>query len=731
MVTPEILAYIREQLQAGLARDAISQALVGSGWKITDINEALAAVGAAVQPTQPLPPPVVPVTAVVTPAVGTAQTLTPEVHAAAASPVSQPPVVAAPAAKVFKIPVVPAETPQADSRHSHVGRTIVVIIIVLLLGIAGGSAYAYVEKIGPFANPPYAESNFSSGILAKIGGIQTSTYLASAALSVEPREADAKPFTIETPDQTALVAEYQRDSTRATDASFFLQQLKNAKAYPPSLSGLIKSGTTMFIGTLPTTTDPESRAPYNYTVTEGGKNFNLSVTFETKDAIAAIERAYGYTATSTLVSGETVTFTKASPTYFNVSSTPPKPLFVELQDMASYLPSQLAASFSVGATTDWTKKEQSDWKFNVDATGDFGDLTYKVDADALKKDGSYYFRINNIPSILGSLSSYKGIWVKVDSNAATSSGISSGDEVSFLASRLPDAEAAYKKQRAAATDLLIKASSIADEEGLVHFKTPPRTEKVDGRLLYRYDLAINEGAIVPFYTRIIAEAKKNPELSADTFLNDQGLLDYLKSQAFDSVFAYYDANTTITAWIDPAGFPAIVSYSLRFVPPDTALALKDKQARLTFTLSLSGINSPVTIDAPTDAKNIKDLAGLDPFSSARNKGSDAAIQSDLATIATQAEIYYAGTGKNSYGSPATSCTATSTLFADPTVARALTGAIEAANGGIVSCNSSKKAYAVQAKLNAPASTTAPYWCIDSTGAAKSSSSLLGSAVVCP
>jgi prepilin-type N-terminal cleavage/methylation domain-containing protein len=129
---------------------------------------------------------------------------------------------------------------------------------------------------------------------------------------------------------------------------------------------------------------------------------------------------------------------------------------------------------------------------------------------------------------------------------------------------------------------------------------------------------------------------------------------------------------------------------------------------------------------------------LASLNTARSKGQDAAIQSDLSTIQTQAEIFYGGTGANSYGTAnaASSCsaaTAGSLFAADPVILKA-TGAADTANGtGAIACNSSATAYAVSAQLvTQRVSGTNDYWCVDSSGNAKISSTALGSGVLtCP
>ncbi len=129
---------------------------------------------------------------------------------------------------------------------------------------------------------------------------------------------------------------------------------------------------------------------------------------------------------------------------------------------------------------------------------------------------------------------------------------------------------------------------------------------------------------------------------------------------------------------------------------------------------------------------------LASLSTARSKGNDAGLESDLNTIQTQAEIYYGGTGANSYGAtvsntPAANsntCPNSSGLWADTTIKNAVLGAASIAKGGTITCNSTGSNYAIQAQLNAPAGTV--YWCVDSTGrAATSSTQLLSGVVSCP
>lgn len=120
---------------------------------------------------------------------------------------------------------------------------------------------------------------------------------------------------------------------------------------------------------------------------------------------------------------------------------------------------------------------------------------------------------------------------------------------------------------------------------------------------------------------------------------------------------------------------------------------------------------------------------LASLNTARSKGNDAAIQSDLSTIQTQAEIYYGSTtGNNTYGTAGAACNTAGSLFVETTIANAIVGA-ESANGASnVVCNNSTTAYAVSSPLS---SDNTKFWCADSTGFAGQRATALGANTACP
>ena len=117
---------------------------------------------------------------------------------------------------------------------------------------------------------------------------------------------------------------------------------------------------------------------------------------------------------------------------------------------------------------------------------------------------------------------------------------------------------------------------------------------------------------------------------------------------------------------------------------------------------------------------------LASLSTARSKGADAAVKSDLSTIRTEAELYYSD--HNKYGTLLNnSCPTTAgTMFGDDAQIKNAIAQLNITGGGAARCyiNSTGSDYAISVQLK---SVTSPqqYWCIDSTGVAKAITSVLG------
>jgi len=126
---------------------------------------------------------------------------------------------------------------------------------------------------------------------------------------------------------------------------------------------------------------------------------------------------------------------------------------------------------------------------------------------------------------------------------------------------------------------------------------------------------------------------------------------------------------------------------------------------------------------------------LASLSSARNKGKDAAVKSQLASMRAQAEIFFSQA--DTYVAICTTDAASNGLggLLDATVSSEGVATTKTTDGSIgtaakVSCNSAADAWAVEAPL--VADTTAAFYCVDSTGASKGvNTPIPAGATVCP
>jgi len=115
---------------------------------------------------------------------------------------------------------------------------------------------------------------------------------------------------------------------------------------------------------------------------------------------------------------------------------------------------------------------------------------------------------------------------------------------------------------------------------------------------------------------------------------------------------------------------------------------------------------------------------LASLNTARNKGADAAIKSNLSQARAEAELHY-DSNTNSYTAVCDSTNAINIFDAATAAATALGGTAAATRDAVgsatvVACNDTATAWALQAALKSPTTTT--YYCVDSTGSVKESTS---------
>lgn len=633
-VDSALIEYVRGQRAKGVVEEDIRTALLTEGWTHEDIGAAFAITQ---QASPHAPSPIAPTAEAARTPTYENKNVTYEQQGDGASSLQK--------RDVFQ------STEPAQGSPSGKKSLVILIVFAALLVVGGGSVYAYFTFFNTSRGAPYTQENFLSGLLEQSAKMETARYTMEGSLMLEPREIDAKPFTYEPKPDPNFAKSYRNDFARMEDIRkiLFLAELDVFDKKIRTLDEMIANPDNNDYVTSYNPdgiNDPVTKKQYEFRVIDGGENFELVVTFETDHALSAIRGAYEFVATSTIINDKTVTFTKESGRYYSMPPEPRKPYLVVLGELARFLPSEISFALSVSGATDLRDVEFAEWEFAFEAEGDFGDLTYKVAADAIRKDENYYFRIRNIPSILGStLSSLKGKWVAI-SPSAQSTTTQGYDYLSYLRKEFPEYEQEYRQHRQEYFTFLRTIAEIADAEQLLSFITEPRIEERNEEKLYRYDVRINKDKIIPFVEKALEEASKNDAVKRDGLYNDRGLLDYLKSEEFDATFDYYDKNTKMSLLVDMKGNVRTFEYSMRIIPPDTATPLLGKQAKVVLVISFDEINNTLSIDIPPDAVPIEKLIeetnkNENMYSAgATTKSRDARRISDIKQLQIAAELYY-------------------------------------------------------------------------------------------
>ncbi|MEI7720199.1 MAG: hypothetical protein WCI89_03260 [bacterium] len=212
MVTPQLVQYIQQQLAAGVSTEKIQAALAGQGWVAQDIADGFSAAHPA--PLVPPPPP---------------QTK-PETLTQLTQPPAQTPVQLS-----TRMPAKEEVAKTAAPKQSHWGLVGVLLgVVFVVLGVGGGAAYAYLHKLGPFAQTMQSPETQTSAIqpatqpetvansqtTANTNSSQPIAPLASSAISVVSTQASSSSGAqTSTTTTTTMVSSVHVATTTATTSA--------------------------------------------------------------------------------------------------------------------------------------------------------------------------------------------------------------------------------------------------------------------------------------------------------------------------------------------------------------------------------------------------------------------------------------------------------------------------------------------------------------------------------
>ena len=513
--------------------------------------------------------------------------------------VPPPPIQDTPTQSVQSAPVqVPPTIPPVAFQTNmtsppHRGKGGVVVLILILLVLLGGVAYAYYEQLWFFAKPPYDTARLTSSIATGASKIKTASYAIGLKIASEPRDANARSYNEMYPQDTGDIMAYNRDVDRVRDISDVVRGLSTYysthKRYPSSLS--LISGLTA------------SARKVSYIPASTGADYTISVTFESTDAIAALKDSDRSGVGMSSLTGNTLTLNKRTAAYLYLPEEPSRGgilTWSSLQKYTEMIPDNFLIDGLFSGASYKREDGSIDGRVAIVGTGQMGDASASVDLEFRKVGDEMYGVLNKFPSFLSSYSAIKGKWIHISSSDVVAYG--SG----FIGWGPRDAQKKLTKAREQSTEQLKLFLELADKHQALQVAGTPVREDIDGVSAYKYDLQFNKATLADFYQDLATQfsAKWGPDSGINV---DQALVEYLNSPEFDTLFDYMRTNTTLTLWARADGVPIKSQYSIRIVPDSSANAKNiDTQIRLIVTLSLSDINTPISIEAPTESMNLED-----------------------------------------------------------------------------------------------------------------------------
>ena len=282
-------------------------------------------------------------------------------------------------------------------------KTKVILLVTCLAVIVLVIAYfvsAYFFNLWPFTADPKTLFTKSFDNLLNVN---TTSYEVKASLKAQDKEKDAETLSADLLQYTTSQQPmYDRDNDRMRGIGIIKGKLfPDQRVYIPPKKVYFPASLALAGAIIK---DPSGN-PYDYKAINGQQDFNLTVTFETQDAVDSITSAYYYNNVLPKVNGKMVTFNKDSLVSFNSYTTlaPKLPSFINLisslNDTILYLPSDTNINLNINGLAQSKGNSVPNTRLSASVNADFSDMSYKVAAEMLKKDQDIYFKLDSFPSL--------------------------------------------------------------------------------------------------------------------------------------------------------------------------------------------------------------------------------------------------------------------------------------------------------------------------------------------
>lgn len=491
-----------------------------------------------------------------------------------------------------------SKAPKISALTSNKKLPFIALGVVLLLIIAYFVA-AYFTGFWPFAPTKKSSEELFSQVFEKLNQIETASYEVVFSLETTEREVGIEPLEVEYSEVED--ARYERDSQRFWDLRDLRTKLELAYAELGQFPNALEEGNIYL-------KDP-SGPEYSYQATKGGEGFQITITFETQEAIEEI-RTRNYSDSSyysePIIDGQTVTFSEDIQgkhiAYYYFSSQPRRPFFVSfVENQAEYLsfiPSNFKGSFNLAGMIKKESENSANNRFSFGAKVEYEDMMLELATDLVKIDEVLYFRINKIPGLLlmflaeGDISAIKEKWIKIMPDELLK-------DYSLLSMLEPfsSAERSQEKSKQLMEQLQL-FFEIAQQESLFLGSDKAKREEFDGKRVFHYQLGLNPDNIIDFYKKA-TEAFKEKFGDEAILKFKEVTLRYLQAPETREVINYFNQNGQFDLLVErKTGYPVKLNYQFKFVPESSVRNLQDKQIILSAGLKLNSINKEIKIEAP-------------------------------------------------------------------------------------------------------------------------------------
>jgi hypothetical protein len=499
----------------------------------------------------------------------------------------------------------------APKRKTHA-----LLWVVILLLFASGAGTAAAQFLGYQIIPRSVLSTLGlvsntiepNEFLTRVfrGGftIQSAEYSVRASIKAEKRRPEDKPFvpTTQASDQVVLKRDVGRFDDVAKIVNALRQVISSEGTYPYTLDSL-KVPTKDSMGN-----------PYIYRRGPNGETFELSVMFESADALDA---AALYTRN---VNGNVVTFTQKSSVFKNSFSTQstPKSLLVSsgYSSLLGYVESDLDTGLGVSGTFD-RRPQSTDAALSVNAHYYNTGSREETEVNFRKKGTMYFGQIATIPNLLTTFfpNNSKGIGAIEGKWFGDTREHILGQKIFSSFAKFMDSSSATttKAKTSPANSGSTQIGDVLFElqnQNMIVYRTKPVQQSINSIPAYRYDLVLDYERMADFIERM----KKD----LDTRYGNESIMknlrpstiEYMRSTSFIEEARYFNDHTSLEVWVTQDDKPIKVEFRQSIVPDDSVTAWKNKQLVMSFVSEFKKVDEPVVVEAPKDYITIDEYSRL-------------------------------------------------------------------------------------------------------------------------